>query len=192
MMVPNHRRVNNLAERAVVPLIGRAPPATRDSQFRHSLGRRGGESMWTVLWATLVAGALDVTAQIILRLGLNGMAPSKVLQSVASGVLGKRAFGGDLGTAALGLLLHFSIMAVIATVFYEASRRMPMLDGPWLWRGLAYGLAVYLVMSFVVVPLSAFPGKVVPNAWAFFEGALVHMLCVGVPIAFICARSASG
>lgn len=148
--------------------------------------------MGTVLWATLVAGTLDITAQIVLRLALNGLAPMKLLQSVASGLLGKHAFGGGLRTAALGLLLHFMIMAVIAMVFYEATRRVPLLHGQWLWSGLAYGLAVYLVMSFVVVPLSAFPGKVVPNAWAFFEGVLVHMLCVGVPIAFICGRSASG
>lgn len=147
--------------------------------------------MQTVWWATLAAGTLDLAATMILRSKLSGLAPTRLLQSIASGLLGKRAFA-DSRTAVFGASLHFMIMAVIATVFYQASGRVPLLGGAWLWSGLAYGLAVYLVMSFVVVPLSAFPGTVVPNAAAFFEGALVHMLCVGVPIAFICAGSALG
>jgi hypothetical protein len=145
-------------------------------------------SMQAILWSTLVAGTLDISAAIVLRAMVNGIAATRVLQSVASGVLGRDAFSGDLRIAALGLLLHFLMMAVIATVFYLASRRLPMLATYWVWFGLAYGVVVYLVMSFVVVPWSAFPGTVVPSAAAFVEGVVVHMVCVGLPIAWFTSR----
>lgn len=146
--------------------------------------------MQALLWSTLVAGALDISATIVLRRLINGIAALRVLQSVASGLLGRNAFGGHLRTAVLGLLLHFLIMTVIVALFYFASRRLAGLTTQWLWSGLAYGAVVYLVMSFVVVPLSAFPGKLVPSSAAFVEGLLVHMICVGLPIAFIISRFA--
>ena len=144
--------------------------------------------MRAILWATLVAGALDISAAIILRGTLNGMAASRVLQSVASGVLGRDAFSGGPPIAALGLLAHFLIMAGIATVFYLASRKLPLLTNHWVGFGLVYGAIVYLMMSFVIVPLSAFPGKLVPSVAAFVEGIVVHMICVGLPIAYFTSR----
>jgi uncharacterized membrane protein YagU involved in acid resistance len=144
--------------------------------------------MQALLWSTLIAGTLDITAAIILRALLSGVPAVRVLQSVASGLLGRAAFSDDMRTAALGLLLHFLIMAVIASLFYVASRRLPVLTAQWLWSGLVYGALVYLMMSFVIVPLSAFPGKLVPSTAAFVEGIVVHMLCVGLPIAYITSR----
>jgi hypothetical protein len=146
--------------------------------------------MQAIFWSTLLAGALDITAAIVLRGLVNGVAASRVLQSVASGVLGRAAFSGGQRAAAFGLLLHFLIMAGIAATFYVASRRLPSLTAHWPGFGLAYGVVVYLVMSFVIVPLSGFPGKLVPSVAAFVEGALVHAICVGLPIAFATSRYA--
>jgi len=144
--------------------------------------------MQAILWSTLVAGALDISAAIIVHGLMNGIAANRVLQSVASGLLGREAFAGGVRTATLGLFLHFLIMAGIATVFFFASHRLPALVSHWLWFGLAYGVVVYLTMSFVIVPMSAFPGKVAPSVAAFAEGVTIHMLCVGVPVAFITSR----
>lgn len=144
--------------------------------------------MRAIVWATVVAGALDILSAIVLRGLVNGISATRVLQSVASGVLGRAAFVGNARTAALGVLLHFLIMAVIATLFHVVSRRWSVLTTQWLPSGLAYGAIVYVIMSFVVVPLSAFPGKLVPSLAAFAEGVAVHMICVGMPIAFIVSR----
>jgi hypothetical protein len=140
-----------------------------------------------ILGATLVAGALDITAAIV-QWQFKGVPAIRILQSVAAGVLGRDATKGGAATAALGLLLHFLIMSGIAMTFYIVSRRMPVLTKRWIACGLAYGVAVYLVMSFVVVPLSAFPGSVVSSPAEFIKGVLVHMVCVGLPIAFITSR----
>lgn len=141
-----------------------------------------------IVWATLVAGALDISAAI-LNAQMHSIAANRVLQSVASGLLGKAAYAGGAGTAVLGLVLHFALMAVIATAFYLASQRLPVLTTMhWSWIGLAFGIVVYLTMSFVIVPLSQFPGKLVPNLTAFMTGVTIHMICVGLPIAYFTSK----
>ncbi|MGH9391193.1 MAG: hypothetical protein ACRD1Z_16405, partial [Vicinamibacteria bacterium] len=53
--------------------------------------------------------------------------------------------------------------------------------------GTAYGAAVYFMMNLVVVPLSAVP----KHPFAFdVVILLVHMICVGLPIALSVSRSA--
>ncbi|HEY6644850.1 hypothetical protein [Povalibacter sp.] len=140
-----------------------------------------------IVVGTLVAGTLDICAAILSWLG-RGVPPGRILQSVASGVLGQNAFSGGATTAALGLLLHFAIMCVIVAVFMLASRRLPILTPRALLAavscGVAYGVAVYLVMTYVVVPLSASPIRT-PSLRDLMQGIAVHVACVGIPIALI-------
>jgi uncharacterized membrane protein YagU involved in acid resistance len=129
-----------------------------------------------------VAGVLDITDAIVF-LYFRGVPPRTILQSIASGVLGADAFQGGNGTAALGLLLHFVIAFGAATVFYLACWRVRA-----LWRypfigGAAYGIVVYLVMNFVVLPLSAFAVRPFQINAAFFNLLFAHIVCVGWPIA---------
>jgi hypothetical protein len=53
--------------------------------------------------------------------------------------------------------------------------------------GAAYGLAVYAVMNYVVLPLSAFPQRAGPATLVLALGLLVHVVLVGIPIA-LCAK----
>jgi hypothetical protein len=155
-------------------------------------GTPAASSRVAILWATLAAGTLDISAAII-TWWFRDVAPSRVLQSVAGGLLGREAtFSGGAKTAALGLFLHFAIMSVIATLFYAASRRLPGLVGRCWWlAGIAYAVVVYVAMTFVVVPLSALaPARPVP-APDIVQGLFVHIVCVGLPIAFITRRFAS-
>lgn len=146
----------------------------------------------SIILGTLVAGTLDISAAILTWLP-RGVAPSRVLQSVAGGLLGRNAMSGGAATAALGLFLHFAIMCVIVTVFVLASRRWPMLAPrallPAIGCGVIYGVVVYLAMTYVVVPLSASPIRA-PAMRQFVEGIAVHIVCVGVPIVLI-ARAAA-
>lgn len=147
----------------------------------------------TIVIATLVAGTLDITAAILTWL-TRGVAPARVLQSVASGVLGRAAVAGGAPTAALGLFLHFAIMSAIVALFVLASRRWSLLTPralpPAIGCGIVYGIAVYVVMTYVVVPLSASPIRT-PALPQFLEGVAVHILCVGIPIALIARLAAS-
>jgi uncharacterized membrane protein YagU involved in acid resistance len=78
--------------------------------------------------------------------------PTGIWQSVASGLIGKSAFDGGTATAVLGLALHFFIAFVMALVYVLASRRLPVLIARPIVMGMLYGLALYVVMNFVVVP----------------------------------------
>ena len=68
-----------------------------------------------------IAGACDITYAITFW-AFRGVSATRVLQSVASGLLGAPAIKGGLATAALGLALHFFIAFSAATIFYLAAK----------------------------------------------------------------------
>lgn len=135
----------------------------------------------------LTVGVLDAMDAFVF-FGARGVPPGRILQSIASGLVGRAAYRGGLATASLGLLLHFLIAFTVVAVFFLAVRRMPgLMRRPFL-AGAAYGMVVYLTMTFVVVPLSA--AVVGPRTPAIvLNGVLVHVLGVGLPAALF-ARAA--
>ncbi len=140
-----------------------------------------------ILVGGLAAGVLDITYAIVIWMG-RGVSPVRVLQSVASGLLGAGSYEGGAGTAALGFALHFVIAFTAAAVYVLAARQLPTLvRHPWLW-GAAYGIAVFLVMNLVVLPLSAFPNEVSLPPLALLKGFAGHIVCVGWPISLPARR----
>ena len=118
-----------------------------------------------------------------------GVQPTRVLQGIASGLLGPAAFQGGLRTAALGLALHFVIAFVCAAVYYAASRVLPVLAQRAVVCGMLYGVAVHLFMNQIVLPLSRVNFRTPP--WQFVAVMIViHMLFVGLPIALAVRRAA--
>jgi len=141
----------------------------------------------TILLATAVAGTLDITDACVYWAITKGVPPERIFQSIASGLLGKAAYKGGTPTAALGLALHFGIMAVMVAVYALASLRLPILTKRPVVMGLGYGLATYLVMNYVVLPLSRAGPRgafVLPN---FINGLMAHLVLVGLTIAMIVA-----
>lgn len=138
-----------------------------------------------ILCGGLIAGALDITYACVRGVVL-GSTAVRILQSVASGLLGRAALEGGWATAALGLGLHFVIALSAATVYYAASRRIRLMVSRPVPSGLLFGALVYLFMSRVVVPLSAAPFTIRLE----ILGLLVHMFFVGLPIALSVRRYA--
>jgi tetrahydromethanopterin S-methyltransferase subunit G len=142
--------------------------------------------METIALAGLLAGALDITATSTL-MSLQGMPIERLWQGIASGVLGTSAFKGGKKTAALGLFFHFVIAFIIAAIYYAISRQLPIItERPILW-GALYGVVVHLVMSRIVVPLSAVPKREF-SAKAFLTQLVIHICFVGLPIALTVAH----
>lgn len=139
-----------------------------------------------ILWSGLSAGVLDFIGACISN-AARGVTPLRVAQSVASGWLGAAAFRGGYKTAALGVASHFLIALGAAAVFVLAARRWSWLLQHVYLSGALYGIAVFWFMQLIVLPLSAIAFK--QNfAWPVVAtGLLVHILCVGWPIA-LCAR----
>ena len=140
-----------------------------------------------IFWGGLIAGTLDICAAFLTAWLRRGVSPAAVLRFVASGLLGPAAFTGGAKTAAIGLALHFLIATVATIVFYLASRKLLFMVERPVHFGLLYGVAVYLFMNFVVLPLSLVQrGPVTVSG--FIIGLLTIMFCVGLPIALIVRR----
>ena len=137
------------------------------------------------LIAILVGGLIAATSDIVqvtIFYAVKGVDWMRIPQSVASGLLGKASYGGGMQTALLGYGLHYAMALAMAAVYVLAARRLEILvRRPWL-MGTLYGLALYVVMTYVVVPLSMAKGGHF-NWPAFIDGILAHTLAVGVPIA---------
>jgi hypothetical protein len=132
--------------------------------------------------AGLTCGVLDIACTLTLS-KLNGIAPMRVLQAVASGLLGQKSSAGGVNTAALGLGIHFFIAFTAAGAYYAASQKLSVLNERAVLCGLLYGIAVHLFMSFVVLPLSALKRPF--SIKAFVTQLVVHMLFVGLPISLV-------
>ena len=74
-----------------------------------------------------------------------------------------------------------------AAVYYGASLMLPVLARRPVLCGLAYGAAVHVFMNQIVLPLSRVNFR--PPPWHFVAAKLaIHMLFVGLPIAWAVAR----
>ena len=104
-----------------------------------------------ILAGGFIAGTIDIGAAV----ALYHIGPIAILHAIASGLLGKASFAGGLNTALLGLVLQWAMSLIIAAIFVFAASRLPVLRRRWLALGLAYGVGIFVVMTFVVVPLSA-------------------------------------
>lgn len=138
-----------------------------------------------VVGATLVAGTLDILSAVVYTL-IAGKQPINMLKGIASAILGDDAVKGGLEIALVGLALHFAIMAVIAAVFIIAASRMPVLKTGWITAGIAYGVGVWFVMNYAVLParFGWHPFQPLGLAEQFFN----HISLVGLPIAWFARK----
>jgi hypothetical protein len=131
----------------------------------------------------LVAGTLDLL-QASIYFGWD------IPLAIAGGLLGRKAFDGGAGTYILGVCLHYFIALSAAALYYAASRRLIYLRESWIICGLFFGAAVDDFMRLVVLPLSALHSHGPYGLQDLLKGVCVHMVVVGLPIAFSVKRFA--
>ena len=143
----------------------------------------------TILGGGLVVGVLDGLFALVFYGLVLGVRPLRIFQSVAAGLLGRASFEGGTRTFVLGVVLHFVVATCIAAVYYVASLKLPVLIRRPVACGLVYGLLAYLVMNYVVIPLSAAsPGRF--SLRTFLPAFIAHAFLVGLPVALLARRSA--
>jgi uncharacterized membrane protein YagU involved in acid resistance len=153
------------------------------------MSRRRDNPWSPVLAGGLLAGALDILYACLYWALKAGVPPTRIFQSVAAGVLGEASFRGGSASAALGLFLHFFIACCMALAYYLAARRWPVLVRRPVTLGVAYGLLLYVIMNYVVVPLSAAPGSGARDATWIALTVAAHAFLVGLPIAWFASRA---
>lgn len=143
-----------------------------------------------LLLGGLAVGILDGLDAIIFFGLRSGATPVRIFQGIASGLIGRSALAGGWTTALLGVAIHFFIAFTIVLVFLLASRGLPTLTRAPIFWGLVYGIAVYLVMNRIVIPMSAIGSSAWPPLPVLLNGVMIHMFGVGLP-ASLAARAAA-
>lgn len=139
----------------------------------------GRRAALAILVGGLVAGTLDIGAASL----INMLDPRVILKFIAGGLQGKAALQGGAASAWLGLLLQWGMGLLIAAIFVFAALRLYWLTARWFVAGLAYGAVVFVVMNYVVMPLSAWHRV---NHFTLANGLenLAAMLLFGLIVAF--------
>ena len=133
----------------------------------------------------LVVGVLDISSAFVIW-WTRGVGARRGLQGIAAGLLGSHAFDGELATAGLGLALHFFVAFVVVTAFYLASRKLRFLTMHPIVSGVLYGIGVYIVMYWFVLP-TTFP-TFRHRLWNELLAVAIHISLIGLPCALIVSR----
>jgi hypothetical protein len=138
----------------------------------------------TSIYAGLIAGTVDIGAACT----INQIGPVPILRFIASGLLGT-PLAHEPWVYCVGLILQWIMSIIIAAIFVFAAGKIPALLRRWPAAGIAYGIVVYFVMTFVVVPLSrARSGHVTMTS---FVENLLAMILFGLIVAYIAKRGAA-
>ena len=141
-----------------------------------------------ILWIALVAGTLDIGENIIYN-AFRSVTPYMIFQFIASGLIGKAAFSAGWASVALGVLIHYLIALTWTAIFFAATLKLPILVRRAVIFGLIYGGIVYLVMTYVVLPLTRVPHLTRPITLAGRINAVAALLfCIGLTIALLTRR----
>ncbi|HEY3627962.1 MAG TPA: hypothetical protein VGL00_16860 [Terracidiphilus sp.] len=140
----------------------------------------------SLLKPILIGGAIAGTLDEICALATMGW---KVPRVDAAGLLGPSVIKSTgIGIWILGFALHFFIAFSAAAIYCLASRMLPFLKEHFVVCGMFYGIAVFLTMYLVVMPLCAFHYKGPYTLSGLLQGIIVHMVLVGLPIGWSLKR----
>lgn len=137
-----------------------------------------------VLKAGLIVGTLDILAAFIQFYSKTQKNPVVVLNFIASGVFGEEAFTGENKMAAFGLFFHYLIAFGFALLFFVLYPKIVrIIKNMWV-LGIIYGLLIWVVMQFLVLPLSQAPALKfsIGNA---LQAILILILCIGLPLSWL-------
>jgi hypothetical protein len=131
-----------------------------------------------------ISGTLDILTAVAVYVWILGKTTaSKLLQGIASGVFGKKAFEGGTRMAISGLFLHYLIAFIFAISYFIVYPMFPPIKKNWVVSGLVYGMGVWVVMNLMVRPL-VFPGTPIPSWDAIVLGMAILMVMIGLPVAY--------
>lgn len=155
-----------------------------------SSSRAFSRTAWIVVRIGLIAGTLDIAENIIFN-AFRRITPEMIFQFIASGLIGtKTALAFGAASVALGVAIHYFIATWWTFVYYAASRRLKFLVDRAAISGIVYGGLVYIVMNFIVLPVTRIPrAKAAMTVASRVSGVLALLFCIGLTIALLVKRS---
>jgi hypothetical protein len=149
-------------------------------------GRRLYGRVAAILLGGVTAGSIDLGSAYL----INGGGVGSILQTIAGGLLAERALSGGATTAALGAFLQEFMGVLIAAIYVLGCRFLPALARRWVISSLAYGVVIFLVMNYVVLPLCAWRYWPHFSVRTFSEN-LAAMLLFGLIVGYFAQRAES-
>lgn len=151
---------------------------------------RSSHTVWTVVWIGLVAGTLDISENIIFN-AFRHITPWMIFQYIASGLIDGKSFTLGGASVALGVAIHYAIAMAWTVIFYLLSRRLLVLTRQATICGIAYGGVVYIIMNFLVLPMTRVPhARAAATVASRASGVLALLFCIGLAIALLVKRFA--
>lgn len=147
----------------------------------------------SVLRIGLIAGTFDITENLVFNF-FRGISPWRVFQYIASGLIGRHSFQLGWGSVALGVVIHYAIALTWTAIFYVAATRLnvALLTRRPVISGLVYGAIVYLVMNFIVLPLSGVPHpRAAITVASRINAVLALLICIGLTISLLTRQARS-
>jgi asparagine N-glycosylation enzyme membrane subunit Stt3 len=146
---------------------------------------KNSEAFRAILTSGLVVGVLDISSAFVIW-WQRGVGSRRGLQGIAAGLLDASSYDGGLVTAGLGLALHFFVAFMVVLVFYLASRRIEFLTIHPVMSGVLYGIGVYVVMYWFVLPTAFATFR--HRLWNELLAVAIHISLIGLPCALIVRR----
>jgi hypothetical protein len=139
----------------------------------------------TIAVAGGVAGAIDLAFNTVkaVTAGTSVLRPWK---GVAAALVGKDAViqGGD-AMALLGVGLHFLITLGAAAIYYLVAKRQGWLVRHAFLSGLVFGTLFFLVLNYLILPLSVIGQPLYVGAKTIAIALPSHIIMIGLPISLI-------
>jgi len=141
----------------------------------------GDNKTLTIIGLCFLTGTLDAIAALLISYKIS---PVIIFQYIASGWFGQAAFKGGTTMVIWGILFHYLIASVYSIIFFNLYPAfIKVLKNKYL-AGLLFGLLIWLVMNFAVLPLTNIPKRPAhPNLLSMTEGIAALIICLGIPIA---------
>jgi len=137
----------------------------------------------TILLTGFIAGTLDISAAIIF---LGKFKADKVLQFIASGAIGTKAFNGGVPTILLGLGIHYFIAFAFTILYFLLYPRLVFLRKHFVLSGIIYGIFIWLAMNLVILRFSHVTPTLTEDAVR--KGIIILIIMAGLPIAWLTGR----
>lgn len=133
--------------------------------------------------ATIIAGALDAAAGVVVYWIYKGLNPLQVLQYIASGIFGPSVINGSFMYVGIGLALHFIIAFAFVYAYYLAFPFIRSFARNTYVNGLLYGAFIWVFMNYLILPNTNIPHS--PKDFVSVLELVWHSVLVGLPIALV-------
>jgi hypothetical protein len=157
------------------------------NKLTHQENFTSASSLKKMFSAGLIVGALDIISALIDYYTATGKDPIIIFKYISMGLLGTGALAGGTGTVLLGLILHFIIAFSFTVFFWLLYPKIRQLPKHIILTGIVYGIFIWAVMNFIVVPSSQIPGAPF-NLAKSLKAMLILIFMIGLPLSYLASR----